>query len=412
MAGPLKRAGIIALGLRRVHFHGARDAAIGHAILRGLVSRCRSRGSIVSASHDRKFFDTFMLVLGILLGITIGLIILARVIAGPQPAASTRPQTQVFQRELAGAHRAGRARRRRRRGQFRRWRRPAAERRRRGRRPAGRDRSTTRPAWPATAPASRARPSSGDKAAWAPRIAQGMDTLHTHALAGLPGQGRLHAAEGRPHRPVRPVGHQRGRLHRRRARSNADESARRRHRRRAIAARRPRRGGLRLGAAAARVHARPGRRLLGLPDLRLGAGAGRGRSADAAAADCSTGTSAPPSSTRCGARGYVEAADESRPAHRLRDRERRRRSRAIPCASASAWAAGAATSAARSTSAARACATTSEGTLVIHAIDAARNAEVWQGRVSGRIGKGSLEPAAVTAAVATAMRDFPARPAP
>jgi len=53
-----------------------------------------------------------------------------------------------------------------------------------------------------------------------------------------------------------------------------------------------------------------------------------------------------------------------------------------------------------------------EGTLVIHAIDAARNAEVWQGRVSGRIGKESLEPAAVAAAVATAMRDFPARPTP
>jgi hypothetical protein len=53
-----------------------------------------------------------------------------------------------------------------------------------------------------------------------------------------------------------------------------------------------------------------------------------------------------------------------------------------------------------------------EGTLVIHAIDAARNAEVWQGRVSGRIGKESLEPAAVAVAVATAMRDFPARPAP
>jgi len=52
-----------------------------------------------------------------------------------------------------------------------------------------------------------------------------------------------------------------------------------------------------------------------------------------------------------------------------------------------------------------------EGTLVIHAIDAGRNAEVWQGRVSGRIGKGSLEPAAVTAAVSTAMRDFPARTA-
>ena len=50
-----------------------------------------------------------------------------------------------------------------------------------------------------------------------------------------------------------------------------------------------------------------------------------------------------------------------------------------------------------------------EGTLVIHAIDVARNAEVWQGRISSRIGKGSLEPAAVTTAVQAAMRDFPAR---
>jgi hypothetical protein len=50
-----------------------------------------------------------------------------------------------------------------------------------------------------------------------------------------------------------------------------------------------------------------------------------------------------------------------------------------------------------------------EGTLVIHAIDVARNAEVWQGRISGRLSKGNLEPAAVTAAVQAAMRDFPAR---
>jgi hypothetical protein len=50
-----------------------------------------------------------------------------------------------------------------------------------------------------------------------------------------------------------------------------------------------------------------------------------------------------------------------------------------------------------------------EGTLVIHAIDNARNAEVWQGRVSGRVTKGSLEPAAINQAVAQAMADFPVR---
>jgi hypothetical protein len=53
-----------------------------------------------------------------------------------------------------------------------------------------------------------------------------------------------------------------------------------------------------------------------------------------------------------------------------------------------------------------------EGTLVIHVIDAGRNAEVWQGSISGRMTKGSTEPAAIATAVSTAMRDFPARTAP
>jgi len=50
-----------------------------------------------------------------------------------------------------------------------------------------------------------------------------------------------------------------------------------------------------------------------------------------------------------------------------------------------------------------------EGTLVVHAIDTARNAEVWQGRVSGKMTRGSLEPAAINQAVAQAMADFPVR---
>jgi len=53
-----------------------------------------------------------------------------------------------------------------------------------------------------------------------------------------------------------------------------------------------------------------------------------------------------------------------------------------------------------------------EGSLVIHVIDAARNAEVWQGRIAGRLTNGSLEPTAIAQAVAQAMRDFPARAAP
>ncbi len=51
----------------------------------------------------------------------------------------------------------------------------------------------------------------------------------------------------------------------------------------------------------------------------------------------------------------------------------------------------------------------SEGTLVIRAIDPARKAEVWQGRLSRELGKGSVEPAVVQSAVAEVFRDFPAR---
>jgi hypothetical protein len=50
-----------------------------------------------------------------------------------------------------------------------------------------------------------------------------------------------------------------------------------------------------------------------------------------------------------------------------------------------------------------------EGTLVVHAIDTARNAEVWQGRVSDRITQGSLDATAIGGAVAIALRDFPVR---
>ena len=50
-----------------------------------------------------------------------------------------------------------------------------------------------------------------------------------------------------------------------------------------------------------------------------------------------------------------------------------------------------------------------QGTLVIHAIDPARKAEVWQGRASRELGKGNIEQADVQAGVAELLRDFPAR---
>ena len=39
-------------------------------------------------------------------------------------------------------------------------------------------------------------PKFGDKAAWAPRIAQGMDTLHTHAIKGFQGKAGMMPPKG------------------------------------------------------------------------------------------------------------------------------------------------------------------------------------------------------------------------
>jgi hypothetical protein len=50
-----------------------------------------------------------------------------------------------------------------------------------------------------------------------------------------------------------------------------------------------------------------------------------------------------------------------------------------------------------------------EGTLIVRAIDSARNAEVWTGSVSRELGKGNVEPALVQSAVAELLREFPAR---
>ena len=166
-----------------------------------------------------------------------------------------------------------------------------------------------------------------------------------------------------------------------------------------IAARRPARGRLRLRAAAARVDARPGRRLRVLPDLRLGARARRrdGRPAAAAARPEHPRAPSPP---RCSGAATSQAdgriptcASPTRPRARTKIESNPVR----VGVGMGSWGGNFGGSVNVSSPSVR---NYQEGTLVIHAIDVARNAEVWQGRISGRIGKGSLEPAAVTAAVA------------
>ena len=147
----------------------------------------------MSAKHDRTFFDTFMLVLGILFAVTLVLLGLARVISGRSFEAH-KQEDPVYQRELLSRIE------------------PVAR-----VAVAGQDNSALEP--PAAAPASAAAdltgeevynqacvachgagvagaPMFGDHAAWAERIAQGADALHKHAIEGYQGKAGFMPAKG------------------------------------------------------------------------------------------------------------------------------------------------------------------------------------------------------------------------
>jgi cytochrome c5 len=146
---------------------------------------------------DRQFFDSFMLVVGILIGVAVGLFFLVRIVAietqgkftleDPQVQAEInariRPVGQVVllgSVELEAAAAAS---------------------------------ATVEPAPVATVlsgpqvynaacvlchtpPGVAGAPALGDAAAWAPRIAQGTDTLNSHALNGFQGSAGVMPPKG------------------------------------------------------------------------------------------------------------------------------------------------------------------------------------------------------------------------
>ena len=146
----------------------------------------------MTAAHDRKFFDTFMLIVGVLVALTLGLIILARLVSR-DPVSATRDADADFRKEVLARIE------------------PVAK-----VAIAGADNS----ALAAPAPVQTAAvdlggeevfnqacvachgagiagaPKAGDKAAWAPRIAEGAETLHKHALMGYTGKNGVMPPKG------------------------------------------------------------------------------------------------------------------------------------------------------------------------------------------------------------------------
>jgi cytochrome c5 len=137
----------------------------------------------VTVAHDKKFFDTFMLVLGILVGIAVILYILARVVATDTQVAEVQASEEMRRAINDRIKPIARVA------------------------VSGQDNSALEP--PKQAAAATAdlggeevfkqtctachgtgvagAPKVGDAAAWAPRLANGADTLHKHAIVGFQG---------------------------------------------------------------------------------------------------------------------------------------------------------------------------------------------------------------------------------
>jgi cytochrome c5 len=146
----------------------------------------------VSAEHDRKFFDTFMLVLGVLIGVTALLYVLARVISANtqerQVLSDPAVRAAVSER-IAPVGKVA---------------------------VAGQDNSALAAVQQASAPAAdlegeevynmacvachgagvAGAPKFGDPAVWKARIAQGAETLHKHAIEGYQGSAGFMPPKG------------------------------------------------------------------------------------------------------------------------------------------------------------------------------------------------------------------------
>jgi cytochrome c5 len=144
-------------------------------------------------AHDKQFFDTFMLVLGLLIGVAIALIFVSRAIAATTQHVVVAEDKAVIAAANERLSPAGKVA------------------------VSGEDNSALEAPAAATQAAAAdltgeeaytmacaachgagiaGAPKMGDKAAWAPRIAQGMPTLYKHAIAGFQGKTGFMPAKG------------------------------------------------------------------------------------------------------------------------------------------------------------------------------------------------------------------------
>lgn len=143
----------------------------------------------MTAATDKKFFDTFMLVLGILIAVAILLYVLSRIVASATQeqnlaqdpalqAAINERITPVAKVAVAGQDNSALG--------------PAPT-QQAGGAPAQQQALSGEEVYNSACVACHGAgiagaPKFGDAAAWAPRIAKGTDTLHKHALEGFQGE--------------------------------------------------------------------------------------------------------------------------------------------------------------------------------------------------------------------------------
>ncbi len=147
----------------------------------------------MSVEHDKKFFDNFMLVLGILIAIAVGLYALARnvsaktqeqhVLADPMMQAAVNERIKpVAKLAVAGQDNSALA--------------PAKTEAAAPLPDMAGDQVFTMACIACHGAGVAGAPKYTDKAAWAPRIAKGVDTLHEHALKGFQGQAGVMPPKG------------------------------------------------------------------------------------------------------------------------------------------------------------------------------------------------------------------------